>query len=540
MYLHSNGIVFCDLKPTNIILNEYSSLKICDFAVAQKIIDMVQNIEENQNKKGAPNYMAPELFEKEGVYSFSSDIYAMGCILYEQAKGTPPFYSDKFQELANKICNENYQPVEGYSAEFNSFLSILLQKNPAKRAKWGEIVKHHWFGNHKIALLDIPKEPHFEEYLAFKNLNNFEGENKDFSKTTQNLGRTGNSEKNPNFAQTSDLVNRMQSEKVKGKGAANDANLIRLSLNVKKNICKENSDYLGIIDNKDVKLKNIDEVIDMGENNLESNIDQENIKKDNTEWEEEEDFMKSMNNDNKSLKGSNLQNSTRSGYKDKIDEKKMNMSHTSKQTSKTDRNTKQKEISNNKSNKSIQSSKLPGNNETTLKDFQGLQPYLFHQTDRVVKPIMGNPEIEKLDEFPFYHDLTNDFHFLSIDEFKKLDKDGFENYLTSLYKYAVAQCPMKEKLNILHYFIRFIQSSENANIIIESFFMDLFLKMLKLAKTQSFKIALCTIIGLLLRHTTVVNNDIAKQGIAAIMIDLLKDENYKVFKSYKKIDHKNP
>lgn len=117
---------------------------------------------------------------------------------------------------------------------------------------------------------------------------------------------------------------------------------------------------------------------------------------------------------------------------------------------------------------------------------------------------------------------------MSIDEFKKLEKEGFENYLTSLYKYAVAQCPMKEKLNILHYFIRFIQSSENANIIIESFFMDLFLKMLKLAKTQSFKIALCTIIGLLLRHTTVVNNDLAKQGILSITTELVKDKNPKV------------
>jgi hypothetical protein len=46
--------------------------------------------------------------------------------------------------------------------------------------------------------------------------------------------------------------------------------------------------------------------------------------------------------------------------------------------------------------------------------------------------------IKKLDEF----------RFLSIEEFRKLEKDGFENYLTNLYKYAVAQCPMKEKLNI--------------------------------------------------------------------------------------------
>ena len=80
MYMHSNGIVFCDLKPTNVIINEYSNLKICDFAVAQKIVDMIQSNQQNKNIRGAPNYMAPELFEEDGVYSFSSDIYAFGCI----------------------------------------------------------------------------------------------------------------------------------------------------------------------------------------------------------------------------------------------------------------------------------------------------------------------------------------------------------------------------------------------------------------------------------------------------------------------------
>ena len=41
-FLHANGIVFGDLKPGNIILNEYSNIKLCDFALCQQIVDMIQ------------------------------------------------------------------------------------------------------------------------------------------------------------------------------------------------------------------------------------------------------------------------------------------------------------------------------------------------------------------------------------------------------------------------------------------------------------------------------------------------------------------
>ena len=86
-YLHSKGIVYCDLKPSTIILNEYGTLKYCDFGLARKAVDLVQSSKEvNYNnpafclfvflqfiklilgkvvegsRKGTPSYMAPELF----------------------------------------------------------------------------------------------------------------------------------------------------------------------------------------------------------------------------------------------------------------------------------------------------------------------------------------------------------------------------------------------------------------------------------------------------------------------------------------------
>jgi len=107
LYLHSHGIIYCDLKPSNVLFNEYGSLKLCDFGLAKRIVDLVQ-VEANAEtgpKKGTPYYMAPELFQDEGVHSFASDFWALGCILFELAVGRPPFTSSSFQELVGLILN---------------------------------------------------------------------------------------------------------------------------------------------------------------------------------------------------------------------------------------------------------------------------------------------------------------------------------------------------------------------------------------------------------------------------------------------------
>jgi serine/threonine-protein kinase ULK4 len=95
-YLHENSIIYADLKPTNILINEFSNLKLGDFGLSKKIQDLMQsNIgDDGQGKKsssGTPYYMAPELFQDDGVLSFYSDFWSLGCIMYELAVGKPPF-----------------------------------------------------------------------------------------------------------------------------------------------------------------------------------------------------------------------------------------------------------------------------------------------------------------------------------------------------------------------------------------------------------------------------------------------------------------
>jgi serine/threonine-protein kinase ULK4 len=74
-YLHSNGILFCDLKPSNVLLNEFGVLKLCDLGLARPIAaDRAALQQQAATKRGTPYYMAPELFHRDGLHSFASDV----------------------------------------------------------------------------------------------------------------------------------------------------------------------------------------------------------------------------------------------------------------------------------------------------------------------------------------------------------------------------------------------------------------------------------------------------------------------------------
>jgi serine/threonine-protein kinase ULK4 len=238
-YLHANGVIYCDLKPGNILLNEYSSLKLCDFGLSQKLVDMVNGEEQggdNIDRQGTPYYMAPEMFDQGGVYSFSSDIYALGSVLYELASGKTPFTDENFTELVRSICESEPKMLVGVTEECSDFILKLLEKNPARRPKWPEIFRHKWLDGMIIEEYEYPEEPHFQKYIQSKGLDR--------------IGVEGMKTLVESEAFIAPTISKLDLS-----SATKEEHILRLSLNVKKNITRETGEYLDFTDDhQDVKL----------------------------------------------------------------------------------------------------------------------------------------------------------------------------------------------------------------------------------------------------------------------------------------------
>ncbi|KAG6619098.1 ULK/FUSED protein kinase [Phytophthora cinnamomi] len=136
--LHSNRIIHRDMKPQNILIGSKQQIKLADFGFARAIAhdsSLLRSI------KGTPLYMAPELVQ-EKPYNYTVDLWSLGVILYELAVGKPPFYTDRIVSLIQMIVRDAVQYPPTMSEDFQSFLRGLLNKDPAQRLKWPEILQH--------------------------------------------------------------------------------------------------------------------------------------------------------------------------------------------------------------------------------------------------------------------------------------------------------------------------------------------------------------------------------------------------------------
>jgi serine/threonine protein kinase len=136
--LHGGGIVHRDVKPSNVLLAGDGTAALADFGLA-RTADSTRLTEEGQ-PVGTPHYLAPELIEG-GEATRASDVYALGCVLYECLVGRPPFAGRALAEIAFAHLAEPppaaHELRPDLPADVGAALLSALAKNPAERPATG-------------------------------------------------------------------------------------------------------------------------------------------------------------------------------------------------------------------------------------------------------------------------------------------------------------------------------------------------------------------------------------------------------------------
>lgn len=135
-FSHQHGIIHRDVKPANIMISKTGAVKVMDFGIARAIADTGNSVTQTAAVIGTAQYLSPEQARGERVDA-RSDVYSLGCVLYEILTGEPPFVGDSPVAVAYQHVRED--PVapshkhSGISAELDAVVLKALAKNPDNR-----------------------------------------------------------------------------------------------------------------------------------------------------------------------------------------------------------------------------------------------------------------------------------------------------------------------------------------------------------------------------------------------------------------------
>lgn len=131
-FAHKQGVIHRDIKPPNLLLGRAGQVKITDFGIAQVKSEQVRS----RGIIGSPSYMSPEQVKEEPAED-KSDIFSLGCVLYELLTGEKAFPGENSFSIMYKITNEEPRPVPEIRPEVPEILWKItrkaLSKTPAER-----------------------------------------------------------------------------------------------------------------------------------------------------------------------------------------------------------------------------------------------------------------------------------------------------------------------------------------------------------------------------------------------------------------------
>ena len=265
--LHDLKILHRDLKSANVFLFSDGSVKLGDLnvsKVAKKGLGYTQT--------GTPYYASPEVW-KDQPYNNKSDIWSLGCVLYEMITLHPPFRAENMEGLFNKVIKGKYKNIPNrFSNDLSDIVRLLIQVDPDKRPSCDELLKNNiimkrieYFKsfcgddvNEDQALLKtivIPKnllflgsnlpEPNYVK-KKFNSYTNLKSANEDFNEKEKEKSNTNNKINRNGFKNDNNDIKKKEEEKKINENNKND------EIETKTNDSKNNKEDKKIADDEEI------------------------------------------------------------------------------------------------------------------------------------------------------------------------------------------------------------------------------------------------------------------------------------------------
>lgn len=137
-YMHSNGFAHCDIKPGNILIDNYDRAKLCDFGLSEFFDSELRT---SDHFCGSINYMATEVIYNKTFDPFKADIWSLGITIYYLLAGRTPFFGSNTSSILEEMKG-GIQPIKNVTKRLNRLIQMCLVFDASSRPTMEELRKY--------------------------------------------------------------------------------------------------------------------------------------------------------------------------------------------------------------------------------------------------------------------------------------------------------------------------------------------------------------------------------------------------------------